>query len=138
MTTKLLPTLALAALFSATTAMTLPAKEKKDAPDKVCSKSEACEKSAKGAKAGPKGKGEKGGLRGPWKKLELTDEQKEKAKGIMESKKSEFATIQQDAKKKSEAVMDAIEVEMRKILTPKQVADLDAMKKKPKPAKKSE
>ena len=126
---KLVPALVLTTLLSVGSALTLQAK------DKACDPSKTCEQIEKTCCMSEKGKCD---LCNCMKKLELTEDQQQKVKAIKESKKSEFAKIKADAKKKATAVMDDLEKEVRKILTPEQSAKLDAMKSEKAPAKKAE
>lgn len=126
---KLVPALALTALLSVGSALTLQAE------DKACDSSKTCEQTEKSCCMSEKGKCDvcKG-----MKNLDLTDDQQQKVNAIKDSKKSEFAKIKAEAKKKATAVMEDMKKEVRKILTPEQTAKLDAMKSKKDAAKTAE
>ncbi|MFV0415779.1 MAG: Spy/CpxP family protein refolding chaperone [Chthoniobacterales bacterium] len=63
------------------------------------------------------------------KMLNLTPEQREKAKAIMESKKPQIEAIRKEERARLKAVFDEAEAELRPILTPEQIEVLDNSKK---------
>lgn len=61
--------------------------------------------------------------------LQLTPEQKEKVKAIMETQKPKIQAIREEERAKMKAIFDDVDKQIRPLLTPEQVAVLDNAKK---------